>query len=273
MKPKKYKLLLIFFFAFSFLHSVEAQNQPEVVNIFPTSDTLPVNIIRFYVEFSKPMQEMGIYNHIHITNEKGNKLDKVFYEHGVEFWNADRTKVTLIIDPARVKQGLIAFNQLGRHFEENQTYHLVVDSLLLDFNNQSLKSSKKKTFVTSKEDFKTPDPKNWKIGNVKPSTSEPLIIIFDDKTDHISALESMIIIQNQEKINGRWKMINDTTVQFTPDKKWNSGVYTIKVHSSFEDLVANSIYEIFDHKVGLSKEEVPTFYNITFIVDKLQNER
>jgi hypothetical protein len=52
--------------------------KPSVVNIYPTSDSIPVNILRFYIELSHPIQELGILNHIKLTTEDGRNITDVF---------------------------------------------------------------------------------------------------------------------------------------------------------------------------------------------------
>ena len=37
--------------------SGDIQNTPEVVSIYPSGDTLPLNLLKIYIAFSKPMQE------------------------------------------------------------------------------------------------------------------------------------------------------------------------------------------------------------------------
>ena len=71
-----------------------AQNiAPKVLEVYPTTDSIPVNILRFYIQFSAPMQEMNILKHIKLSNEDGKNITGVFFENQYELWNDDRTKV------------------------------------------------------------------------------------------------------------------------------------------------------------------------------------
>ncbi len=85
----KNKVLLFAFFLI-FEGSLYGQESPTVVNIFPQSDSLPVNIMRFYVEFSHPMQEMNIYEHVHLIDNKGQKVDSLISDENgnykYNFW-------------------------------------------------------------------------------------------------------------------------------------------------------------------------------------------
>jgi hypothetical protein len=239
-------LLLISFQLFS-----QKNNVPEVITMYPTSDSIPVNVTRFYIEFSKPMQEMNILKHIKLTNKKGENITGVFFENQYELWDDDRKKVTLIVDPGRVKLGLLANNTMGRAFDEGQEYTLTVDSLLLDFDDQKLASSFSKTFVAVKEDRIPPKVELWKVKVPKSKTKEPIVIDFNDKIDHILAQSFILITFYGKKIEGEITLENNEQQWvFKPKKKWKKGNYEIIVNNSLEDIATNSMNQVFDHKAG-----------------------
>ena len=231
--------------------------KPSVINIYPTSDSIPVNILRFYIEFSHPMQEMGILNHIKLTREDGKNITGVFFENKDELWNEDRTKVTLIVDPGRVKTGLLAHNVLGRAFDEGVTYYLVVDSLLLDFNNEKLNKRFIKKFIAVSEDTTVPNLSNWFVGCPRANTKNCFTINFHDKIDHISAKTLIKINDEDERIvEGQITLgKNESLWIFKPKLKWQRGTYQLIVNSRLEDIAANTLNGIFDHKIGSLKQE------------------
>lgn len=231
--------------------------KPSVIKIYPGSDSIPVNILRFYIEFSHPMQEMGILNHIKLTRDDGKNITGVFFENQYELWNEDRTKVTLIVDPGRVKTGLLAHNVLGRAFDEGVTYYLVVDSFLLDFNNEKLNNRFIKKFIAVSEDITAPDLADWSVTCPPANTKENLTINFNDKVDHISAKTFIKIIDDNERImEGQITLgKNESLWIFKPKLKWQKGNYKLIVNSRLEDIAANTLNGIFDHKKGSLKQE------------------
>jgi hypothetical protein len=232
------------------LTSFAQKVKPSVVNIYPTSDSIPVNILRFYIEFSHPIQELGILNHIKLTTEDGRNITDVFFENQYELWNDDRTKVTLIVDPGRVKTGLLAHNILGRAFDNGNAYYLTVDSLLRDFNDENLNREFSKKFNTVSEDTTAPNLSDWSVTCPNANTVDFLKIDFNDRIDHISA-KTLIKVADD---NGRLvegKIIlekNESVWIFKPVNKWKKGTYNLIVNSRLEDIAANSLNEIFDHK-------------------------
>lgn len=63
-------------------------NIPAVQNIYPTTDTVPENLLKMYFVFSEPMQEVGnILDYIMVTNKTENIQEEVFLELESELWN------------------------------------------------------------------------------------------------------------------------------------------------------------------------------------------
>ncbi len=228
---------------------VNAQNiAPKVLEVYPTTDSIPVNILRFYIQFSAPMQEMNILKHIKLSNEESKDITGVFFENQYELWNEERTKVTLIIDPGRVKLGLLANNKMGRAFDEDKKYTLTIDSLLMDFNDRKLSGKFTKTFIAIKEDRVSPDTENWKLLLPKANSSDAILIEFQDKIDHVSAHTLIKVFQNKKEIQGQISLSNqEQNWVFKPFKNWEKGNYSIIINPRLEDIAANSLNQIFDH--------------------------
>ncbi|WP_462253234.1 hypothetical protein [Ferruginibacter sp.] len=222
---------------------------PKILEVYPTTDSIPVNILRFYIQFSAPMQEMNILNHIKLSNEEGKNITGIFFENQYELWNEERTKVTLIVDPGRVKSGLLANNKMGRAFDAGKKYSLTIDSLLPDFNDLKLSNKFTKKFVAVQEDSFPPDTRIWKLCLPKSNTRAAILIDFNDKIDHISAYTLIKVFQDKKEIQGKILLTNkEQKWTFKPDKNWKKGRYKIFINPYLEDIAANSVNQVFDHK-------------------------
>jgi hypothetical protein len=261
------KLNCFFLLLFSVTTVLGQTNNPKIVEVYPTTDSIPVNILRFYIQFSAPMQEMDILKHIKLSNEEGKNITGVFFENQYELWNKNRTKVTLIVDPGRVKLGLLANNKMGRAFDVGKRYTLTVDSLLLDFNDQQLKENFTKTFIAVQEDTIPPDTKLWQLTLPKVNSQDVITIDFKDKIDHISAQTLIKVFQNGKEIQGLISLSNEEQKYiFKPDKNWKKGSYQILVHPSLEDIAANSINQVFDHKPLDFNSKNKGHFTLNFII-------
>ncbi|TDR32137.1 Ig-like domain-containing protein [Hydromonas duriensis] len=222
---------------------------PTVLNIYPSTQKIPENVLRFYIQFSQPMQEMGILQHVHLTDSEGHNLSGVFYENQYELWNNNRTKVTLIVDPGRVKTGLEAHEQMGRAFVAGQTYHLTVDNQLLNFAGEKLEKPYTKEFVGVTEDITAPRIQNWRISEPQHGTTEALYIDFKEPLDHISAQTLIKVLHHNHEVNGAVTLSQDESVwQFTPSEPWQAdGTYELIVNAQLEDIASNSLDLAFEH--------------------------
>ncbi|MCL9806973.1 hypothetical protein NAT51_15660 [Flavobacterium amniphilum] len=240
--------ILLFCYVFSFT-KLNAQNRPRIIAIYPTSDSIPVNILRFYIKFSKPMQEMNILQHIKLLDECKKNITGVFYENQYELWNEDRTTITLLVDPGRVKLGLLANNKMGRAFDEGKKYSLEIDNLILDFEDQKLENNYTKTFIAVNDDIVPPDIEKWKLELPKLNSKETIVINFNDKINHISAYTLIKVFRDKKKIQGNVILDNhESTWIFKPNEKWKKGDYQVIVEPQLEDISANTINKLFDYK-------------------------
>src|SRR5690606_12083762 len=77
-------------------------SEPTVVTaVYPTSDTLPENQLRFYVAFSAPMSRGQAYRHIRLVRDDGQVVQGALLEIAEELWDRAGTRLTLLLDPGR----------------------------------------------------------------------------------------------------------------------------------------------------------------------------
>ena len=146
----------------------------EVVHIFPSADTLPENQLKFYVQFSAPMSRGGTYEHVHVRDAAGTVIDLPFLELEEELWDPAMTRLTLLIDPGRIKRGVKPLEDIGPVFEAGQTYSLTIEAACRDGAGQPLRRKFEKTFRIGPADRTPPDPQRWRIDAPKAGTRNPI---------------------------------------------------------------------------------------------------
>ena len=103
----------------------------EVVAIYPTAAELPVNLLRVYVHFSASMSEGWAARAIRVTREDtGETLDDVFLPPEPELWDPERKRLTMLLDPGRIKRGLVPNLEFGYPLVEGTTVRIAVDTCL-----------------------------------------------------------------------------------------------------------------------------------------------
>ena len=229
--------------------------QPRVEAVFPSSDTLPANLLRMYVHFSSPMRPMGNLEKIRLLDESGQEVVGALFNNVYELWNHEQTQLTLLFDPSRVKTGLQSHKERGRAMVAGRKYTLKIGALE-DVNGQKT-SAFAKDFVVTAADLNAPNIGLWDIIAPKAGTLAPLIIRFPEKLDRLSLLQRLKLTNAENQpIAGKVKIIqNETEWHFHPEDNWTKGSLLLYVHSRLEDPSGNNLNGLFDHSKGSLKNE------------------
>lgn len=219
-----------------------------VQQIYPTADVLPENLLKFYLYFSAPMSGGQIYEHIHLFGPDGKAVQLPFLEIDEELWNKDMTRLTLFIDPGRIKRGVKPLEDIGPALEAGKSYTLQIDHQWLDGQGAPLKADFKKTFKVSAPNREPMDIKDWKLTVPKASSSDSLKVQFPRPIDQALAQRMIWITDAQGNYwEGQIKLsVQETRWEFIPDKPWTKGKYQLTVQTTIEDLSGNNIEKPFE---------------------------
>jgi hypothetical protein len=222
--------------------------QSQVLQIYPTSNCLPENLLRFYIYFSSPMRRGDALQQVHLLDERGHIIPGVFLETGEELWNPTSTRLTVLLDPGRVKTGLRAHSQLGRALTAGESYQLMINPEWQNAQGQPLQTSFSKEFVVMPEFGTHPAIATWQQQPPQAGTRDPLQLRFPFPLDHISLLTRIQVLDEAEvPVPGKANILDDETLwQWTPDNPWTEKIYTIKVDPQLEDIAGNTLFGLFD---------------------------
>jgi hypothetical protein len=219
-----------------------------VVNFYPEVDTVPENLLKMYITFSRPIDAtQNIYDHLTVYDTSTREVREIFLKLENELWNQDRTEVTLWIDPGRVKKDLIPNQQLGNPLLKRRTYEILVVENLRDINGERIASARKRITVGERDEVK-PDIQNWTLTPPAKATKESLGIGFHESLDAKLFVETTRIYNSEnQEIKGSFLMgKNAKSALFIPEQTWQSGQYTMEVESRLEDLAGNNLNRLFD---------------------------
>ena len=174
------------------------EKAPELVAIYPSSDSVPQNLLKMYFVFSEPMQySKSALDFITVYDNTAQKEVDVFLEMQTELWNQKHTRLTLWLDPGRIKTDLIPNREKGLPLLQNHSYTILIDSLWTSAQGQSLNKKYSKRLNVLGKDTQRPNPRSWNVIVPKSNTATPLEIYFNEPMDAILALET-IQIRNSE---------------------------------------------------------------------------
>lgn len=218
-----------------------------VTGIYPSAGILPENLLKFYVHFSAPMSRGHIYEHIRLTDSEGSPIELPFLEIDEELWNPEMTRVTLFIDPGRIKRGVKPLEDIGPALEEGKAYTLNIDAAWRDALHRPLKEAFRKPFQVGRPDRQPPEPRNWEIRAPAEGGREPLEIVFTDPMDHALALRMIHVIRGEKALEGEAALIDEERRwRFVPSEFWESGTHELLVQTAIEDLAGNNIGKPFE---------------------------
>ena len=104
------------------------------VDIYPTANVLPENLLRIYVYYPRPMAFGEGFANVRLLDAEGVVIEGAFLPTREELWSPDRRRLTLLFDPGRIKTGLIGSETLGPVLIVGQAYTFEVPALAVDRN-------------------------------------------------------------------------------------------------------------------------------------------
>lgn len=236
----------------------------ECLAIFPSSDRLPENLLRLYLQFSGPMRRGVSRDHISVEVLEGpvgkptaaatGPAPDPFVEIAQELWDPGQQRLTLLLDPGRIKRGLRPHDEAGPPLVAGNTYRLVVDSDWLDASGEPLVRGCEKTFQVGEADRIAPNPDLWRLKSPSVGSRQPLRLFLDNPLDH-SLLTSRLAVEDpgQRRLSGEIRITEEETVwSFSPLEPWKEGRHRVHIEPALEDPSGNRIGKVFDQPMGSS---------------------
>lgn len=231
-------------------HAIPAINREptRVVGVDPLADTVPENLLKFYVRFSGPMARGEAYKRVRLLDAAGRPLDLPFLELGEELWDRTGTRLTLLLDPGRIKRGLKPREDEGPILEAGKRYRIEVDAAWPDAVGRPLAAGFGRGFAAGPADDIQPDPARWEVVEPAAGTLDSVAARFPEPLDH-ALLESSLAVVGPDgtPVPGRAEgEPGDRAWRFTPRSPWAPGAYVLVVDDRLEDLAGNSVRRPFE---------------------------
>ncbi len=238
--------------------------------IYPSADTLPENLLKFYLIFSKPMRKNVSEKYMAMLDGNGDTLKDVFLNLDTELWDEGGKQLTIWLDPGRIKRGLQPNERAGNPLHTGSAYTLVISPGWADLQGSKLVKPYLKKFLATQKDIKSPDPAKWSLTVPVLGSDQALSISFHESLDH-SLLSNTITIIRRDGVEVKGKIVvedKEHSLLFNPEVKWTTGIYYLKVDSRLEDLAGNNLNRLFDRDLLRDKPAgKDDFYTKQFIIN------
>jgi hypothetical protein len=241
-----------------------------VTAMFPSADTLPMNLLKLYIHFSAPMRAGEAERRVRLIDAAADTvIPDPFFRPQDERWDAAQTRLTVLFDPARIKRGLVPNAQLGLPLRAGRRYRLIVDREWPTADGGELDHEFTKEFTVVDPDRVAPDARTWSLRAPRSGTRDTLTIAFGEPMDQ-ALVERVIVVRDAggrpvtgvAHSDGR-----ETLYRFVPDHAWSAESYSIDIDTRLEDVAGNNLRRLFDadlRRPGDSPRDVGDMVQLRF---------
>jgi hypothetical protein len=197
---------------------------------------VPERLLRLSVTFVTASQ-VDVLPQIALLRQDGSEIQGALLDQ--ELWSPDHLTLTLLLDPGRVKTGLMAHNVAGWALRPGDRVRLQIAGKV------------KHQWTVTSGGCVVPDLQTWQIKAPQAGTDRPLTVIFTGPIDAQS--RDLIAVANEsgDRIKGKAQLINgENAWVFTPSVPWRREHLKLLVHPRLESPCGDEIGEAFEHAVG-----------------------
>lgn len=219
-----------------------------VTEVYPSIAVVPANLLKFYVHFSAPMMQGEAARYVRLYDADGRLAQDAFLRLDEELWNAEGTRLTVFLDPGRIKRGLRPHRELGGPLRAGTRYRLHVDAAWPDAEGAPLRSGIDRWLTVVADDRVAPAIAGWRVTTPPAGSQAPLEVRAPEPLDHALA-ERMIGVR--DAAGARVPVVarlgeGDRVIRLTPERAWQAGDYRVELDAELEDLAGNSFRRLFD---------------------------
>jgi hypothetical protein len=226
------------------------------IRISPQAKVLPANTLRFYIHFPRPGEAHFDRDRLRLLDENEQAVPDPFLVLSQELWSVDGRRLTVLMEPGRIKRGIGADPSHDPAFIVGRTYSLVVTAL---------GQTARHTFRVGDPVLEAIDETGWRLVPPLVGSHDPAVVHFDRIMD--AALcedEIQVLTASGEAVQTHASLALDgTALQFVPSHPWSAGEHRLVVSERLEDVCGNRLGEALDHGLGASRRPRAGMINFT----------
>jgi hypothetical protein len=230
----------------------------EVLSIYPSAQDVPRNLLRVYIVFSEPMSEGYAVTHLQLLDESGHSLSGALLSTSYELWDGDHRRLTALLDPARIKRGLVPHQQAGYPIRLGQSFRLVVGEGFRNARGASLRAGAARRYGVGHDERRRVDPADWTLRAPRRDSFDALEATFDRPLDY-GLLTRCLRVHgpNGRHVGGAVELgPAERSWRFTPSEPWCAGRHELVIDDILEDVAGNSVRRVFDRDQTRSSDAV-----------------
>ncbi len=220
------------------------RTSPEVpVRISPQARDLPANTLRFYLHFPRPGEAHFDRDHLWLLDEEEQAVPDPFLVLSQELWSADGRRLTVLMEPGRIKRGLGADPSHEPALVTGRTYSLVVTAL---------GQTARHTFRVSDPVLEAVDETRWRLVSPTAGSLDPAVVHFDRVMDAALCEDEIAVLTPSGEVAATRVSLapGGTAARLIPTRPWHAGEHRLIASERLEDVCGNRLGEALDHDLG-----------------------
>jgi hypothetical protein len=213
------------------------------IHISPRAKFLPANTLRFYIEFPRTGEAHFDRDHLWLLNENEEVVPEPFLVLSQELWSGDGRRLTVLMEPGRIKRGLGTDPSRDPALVVGRTYSFVVTAL---------GQTARHTFRVSDPVREALDETRWRVDSPPAGSLDPAVVHFERVMDAaLSEDEIGVVHSSGEPVSTRAFLTSDgNAAQLIPSRPWRPGQHWLIATERLEDVCGNRLGEAFDHDLA-----------------------
>jgi hypothetical protein len=213
------------------------------IRISPDAKVLPANTLRFYIHFPRPGETHFDRDQLFLLDEKEQVVREPFLVLSQELWSHDGRRLTVLMEPGRIKRGLGEDPAHDPALVVGQTYSLIITAL---------GQTARYTFRVGDPVLEAINETSWRLASPTVGRLEPAVVHFDRVMDAaVCEDEIRVLIPSGEVVQTHVSLAPDgTAAQVIPSHPWCRGEHRLVVSERLEDVCGNRLGEALDHDLS-----------------------
>lgn len=213
------------------------------IRIFPAAPVLPANTLRFYLYFPRPGEAHFDRARLSLKDEAGQSIAHPFLVLSQELWSPDRRRLTVLMEPGRLKRGMGGDPSHEPALVEGRCCSLEVEAF---------DQITRYAFEVG-ERVSTPlDEASWRVTPPEAGAHEAVVVAFDRVMDNALCEDELAVFGPAGAIVPLRASLGKEgrCASLVPEHPWCAGAHRLLFSSRLEDVCGNRLGEALDHDLA-----------------------
>src|SRR5271156_4731006 len=204
------------------------------IRISPQARVLPANTLRFYIHFPRSGEAHFDRDHLWLLNEEEQVVRDPFLVLPQELWSPDGRRLTVLMEPGRIKRGLGADPPHDPALVVGRAYSVVVTAL---------GQAGRHTFRVSDPVLEAVNETCWRLVSPAVGSLDPAVVHFDRVMDAALCEDEIGVLTPSGEVAATRVSLapHGTAARLIPSHPWRAGEHRLVASERLEDVCGKRV--------------------------------